>query len=79
MILKKKSPCACMYRQNLANIVIIRYTDKIRNLPRGIDLQIWVQLVPNIFRMYFSRSRYFPLKLPLAFVDFASSLPYRLW
>ena len=37
-----------MYRQNLANIVIIRYTDKIRNLPRGIDLQIWVQLVPNI-------------------------------
>ena len=79
MILMEKSPCACMYRQNLANIVIIRYTDKIRNLPRGIDLQIWVQLVPNIFRMYFSRSRYFPLKLPLAFVDFASSLPYRLW
>ena len=40
-----------MYRQNLANIVIIHYTDKIRNLPRGIDLQIWVQLVTNIFGM----------------------------
>ena len=23
----------------------LHYTDKIRNLPRGIDLQIWMQIV----------------------------------
>ena len=46
-----KSLCVCTHRQNLANIVITNYTDKIRNLPRGTDLQIWVQLVTNIFGM----------------------------
>ena len=45
----EKSLCVCTHRQNLANIVIT--TDKIRNLPREIDLQIWVQLVTNIFGM----------------------------
>ena len=73
-----KSLCVCTHRQNLANIVITNHTDKIRNLPRGTDLQIWVQLVKNIFGMqYSSRGWNFPLKLPLAFVDFASNLPYR--
>ena len=35
-----KSLCVCTHRQNLANIVITNYTDKIRNLPRGMAISL---------------------------------------
>ena len=60
----------------MANIVITNYTDKIRNLPRGIDLQIWVQLVTNIFGIKAEATRYIRIYINL---DYSLSLRYSAW
>ena len=57
----------------------LHYTDKILNLPREIDRQTFVQDVQDVFRTYYSSGSWnFPLKLSLAFTDFASSIVIKI-